>query len=176
MLLLSRVWNGSLSCLEQLILGEESIMRNSVRRPAYLRFATACVGAGALVAVATTPSAVQSAQDEQFALTGVITLPDSQTLSAFDISFVSPENRTLAIAASRVVPNFPVGSPFGAVIIADTNDNVVIKELQANPPFAGACSFPARNTVTGPNGVIVIEKGGNADVWVGDGPVLTASG
>jgi hypothetical protein len=146
-------------------------MLNNVRHHAYLKFATACI-TGAFMSIAGAPTMA----DEQFALTGVITLPDSQTLSAFDISFVSPENRTLAIAASRVVPNFPVGSPFGVVIIADTNDNVVIKELQANPPFAGACSFPARNTVTGPNGVIVIEKGGNADVWVGDGPVLTAQG
>jgi hypothetical protein len=57
--------------------------------------------ASALVAVpmAVTPSAA----DEQFAPTAVVQLPDGQILSAFDISFVSAENRTLAVAASRVV-------------------------------------------------------------------------
>jgi hypothetical protein len=57
--------------------------------------------ASAFVAVpmAVTPSAA----DEQFAPTAVVQLPDGQILSAFDISFVSAENRTLAVAASRVV-------------------------------------------------------------------------
>jgi hypothetical protein len=66
--------------------------------------------------------------------------------------------------------------PFGTVVIVDTDLNVVTKELIPDPPFAGACSFPARNTVTGPNGVFVIKSGANAEVWAGDGPVLTAAG
>jgi hypothetical protein len=67
------------------------------------------------------------------------------------------------------------GGNAGVVIIVNTDHNLVTKELQANPPFAGACSFPGRNTISGPNGVIVIEKGRNTDVWAGDGPVLKAS-
>jgi hypothetical protein len=50
---------------------------------------------------------------------------------------------------------------------------VVTKELRANPPFVGDCTVPPiRNTFSGPNGVIVIEHGDNADVWAADGPVF----
>jgi hypothetical protein len=131
--------------------------------------------AGALVAVAMTPLLA----DEQFAATTIVNLPDGQNLGAFDISFVEQGSHTLAVAASRVVGSAgPLpGDVFGEVVIVDTNLNLVTKELKSAAfPFAGACSFPARNTVTGPNGVIVIEKGSNTDVWAGDGPVLTASG
>jgi hypothetical protein len=130
-----------------------------------LRFATTCL-AGVLVAVAMTPSIA----DEQFAATGVVQLPDGQILSAFDISFVDPKSHTLAVAASRVVGS---GGAFGTVIIVNTEANVVTKELQSTPPFVGDCTVPpARNTFSGPNGVIVIEKGRNTDVWAGDGPVF----
>jgi hypothetical protein len=71
-----------------------------------------------------------SAVDEQFSLTGVVSLPGAQTLSSFDISFVDPASRTLAIAASRVVGS---GGPFGTVIIVNPDENVVIAELQASP-------------------------------------------
>jgi hypothetical protein len=130
---------------------------------------TATGFAGALLAVAVMPAAA----DEQFIPYQAVQLPDSGVLGAFDISFVNPALRTLAVAASRVVDS---RGPFGTVVIVNTDDNVVTKELIPDPPFAGACSFPARNTVTGPNGVIVIKKGSNAEVWAGDGPVLTAAG
>jgi hypothetical protein len=125
--------------------------------------------AGALLAFAITPSVA----DEQFIPYQAVQLPDAGVLGAFDISFVNPALRTLAVAASRVVDS---RGPFGTVVIVNTDDNVVTKELIADPPFAGACSFPARNTVTGPNGVIVIKSGVNAEVWAGDGPVLTPAG
>jgi hypothetical protein len=124
--------------------------------------------AGALVAIAMTPLLA----DEQFATTKIVSLPDAQILSAFDISFVEQGTHTLAVAASRVTGS---GGNVGEIIIVNTDHNLVTKELQANPPFAGACSFPGRNTISGPNGVIVIEKGRNTDVWAGDGPVLKAS-
>jgi hypothetical protein len=112
-----------------------------------------------------------AAADEQFAPTAVVQLPDTQILSAFDISFVEPQTRTLAIAASRVVGSG--GTPFGTVIIVNTQTNLVTKELHASPPFVGDCTVPPiRNNFSGPNGVIVVEKGRNADVWVGDGPVF----
>ena len=130
---------------------------------------TATGFAGALFAMAVTPSAA----DEQFIPYQAVQLPDAGVLGAFDISFVDPASRTLAVAASRVVDS---RGPFGTVVIVNTDNNVVTKELIPDPPFAGACSFPARNTVTGPNGVIVIKKGSNAEVWAGDGPVLTPAG
>jgi hypothetical protein len=130
---------------------------------------TATGFAGALLAMAVTPSGA----DELFIPYQAVSLPNAGVLGAFDISFVNPKLRTLAVAASRVVDT---RGPFGTVVIVNTDDNTVTKELIPDPPFAGACSFPARNTVTGPNGVIVIKTGRNAEVWAGDGPVLTAAG
>jgi hypothetical protein len=125
--------------------------------------------AGALLAMGITPSAAQ----EDFIPFQAVQLPDGGTLEAFDISFVNPALRTYALAASRVVDS---RGPFATVVVVDTDLNIVTKELIPDPPFAGACSFPARNTVTGPNGVFVIKSGANAEVWAGDGPVLTAAG
>jgi hypothetical protein len=132
-----------------------------------LKLTAACL-AGVLAPwlFATAPSVA----DEQFAPTAVVQLPDAQILSAFDISFVDPKTHTLAIASSRVVGS---GGPFGTVIIVNTRENLVTKELRATPPFIGDCTVPpVRNTYSGPNGVIVIEKGDNADVWAADGPVF----
>jgi hypothetical protein len=130
---------------------------------------TATGFAGALLAIAITPSVA----DEQFIPYQVVQLPNGGNLGAFDISWVDAASRTLAVAASRVVDS---RGAFGTVIIVNTDDNIVTTELIPNPPFAGACSFPARNTVSGPNGVITIKKGLNAEVWAGDGPVLTPAG
>jgi hypothetical protein len=132
----------------------------------YKKLVVGCCVAGALVAMATTASVA----DEQFTPTGVVQLPDGQILSAFDISFVSAENRRLAVAASRVVGS---GGAFGTVIIVNTDINLVTKELIPPGGFVGDCTVPpARNTYSGPNGVMIIEKGANADVWAGDGPVF----
>src|SRR5712671_5407877 len=73
-------------------------MLNNVRHPAYLKFATACI-AGAFVAIAAAPAVA----DEQFAPTTIVQLPDTQILSAFDISFVDPKSHTFALASSRVI-------------------------------------------------------------------------
>jgi hypothetical protein len=129
---------------------------------------TATGFAGVLLAMAAAPSAAQ-----EFIPYQAVQLPDGGILEAFDISFVNPALHTYALAASRVVDS---RGPFGTVVVVDTNLNVVTRELIPDPPFAGACSFPARNTVTGPNGVFVIKSGRNAEVWAGDGPVLTAQG
>jgi hypothetical protein len=131
---------------------------------------TATGFAGALLAaMAVTPSSAQ----EDFIPYQPVQLPDAGILEAFDISFVNPALRTYALAASRVVDS---RGPFATVVIVDTDLNLVTKELIPDPPFAGACSFPARNTVTGPNGVFIIKSGINAEVWAGDGSVLTAAG
>jgi hypothetical protein len=55
--------------------------------------------AGALLAMAVMPSAAE----EQFIPYQAVQLPDSGVLGAFDISFVNPALRTLAVVASRVV-------------------------------------------------------------------------
>src|SRR5215831_11106693 len=129
-----------------------SLMLNDVRHPVHWKFATTCL-AGALVAfAATTPSVA----DEQFTATTIVQLPDAQTLSAFDISFVHPKSHTYALAASRVIGS---GGAFGTVIIVNTQKNLVTAELRSTPAFVGDCSVPpARDTISGPNGVIVIEK------------------
>ena len=127
-------------------------MLNNLRHPAYLKFATTCL-AGAFVAIAAAPTVA----DEQFAPTTVVQLPDSQILSAFDISFVERGSNTFALASSRVVGS---GGAFGTIIIVNTDLNVVTKELIATPAFVGDCTVPpVRNNYSGPNGVIVIEKG-----------------
>jgi hypothetical protein len=87
-------------------------MLNNLRHPAYLKFATACI-AGAFVAIAAAPAMA----DEQFAPTTIVQLPDTQILSAFDISFVEKGSHTYALAASRVVGS---GGAFGTVIIVNT--------------------------------------------------------
>jgi len=140
-------------------------MLNNVRHPTYLKFATACI-AGAFVTIAGAPTIA----DEQFAPTTIVQLPDTQILSAFDISFVEKGSHIYALASSRVVGS---GGAFGTVIIVNTQENLVTKELRATPAFVGDCDVPpARDTFSGPNGVIVIEKERNTDVWAADGPVF----
>jgi hypothetical protein len=107
----------------------------------------------------------------------VVLLPDSQVLRSFDISFVDAKLHTYALAASALnaTGKGPASDP--AVVIVDTLSNVV-RELGegASTPFAGSCSIPpARDTFSGPNGVIVIKKGSKAEVWAGDGPIFNKS-
>jgi hypothetical protein len=121
-----------------------------------------------------TPTVVSA--DEQLTLTSVVTLPDGQLLRSFDISFVDPRSHTYALAASATLPGTTGPATNPAIIIVDTRLNVVTKELHATPTFAGSCSLPpARDNFSGPNGVIVIEKGANADVWAADGPIFNTS-
>src|SRR5260370_34597634 len=112
--------------------GEGSIMLNNVRHPAYLKFATACI-AGAFVAIVAAPTVA----DEQFAPTTIVQLPDTQILSAFDISFVDPKTHTFAIASSRVVGS---GGAFGTIIIVNTRQNLITKALHATPPVVSDCT------------------------------------
>jgi len=115
--------------------------------------------------------------DEQFTVKNIISLPDSKPLRAFDISFVDPTSHTYALAASATAPPPATGPATNPrIVLADTHDNVVVKEYNANPTFAGNCSIPPnRDTMSGPNGVFVIEKGRNADIWAGDGPIFSPS-
>jgi hypothetical protein len=119
--------------------------------------------------------------DETLKLRHVITLPDSQVLRSYDISWVNPRLHTYALAASALTPPGKIGTASNpAIVIVDTLFDVVVKELglgtSSTPtPFAGNCPTPpgAVGGLSGPNGVIVIEKRWNADVWAGDGPIFT---
>jgi Tripartite tricarboxylate transporter family receptor len=66
----------------------------------------------AVVATLAEPENGPTPQVYSAGLKGIL---DAQILSAFDISFVSAQNRSLAVAASRIVGS---GEPFGVVIIA----------------------------------------------------------
>jgi hypothetical protein len=119
-------------------------------------------------------TATVASADEQLTLTTVVSLPDGQLLRSFDISFVDPRSHTYALAASATKGGTtgPASNP--AIIIVDTRLNVVTQELKSS--FAGSCSLPpARDNFSGPNGVIVIEKGRNTDVWAADGPIFKTS-
>jgi hypothetical protein len=114
--------------------------------------------------------------DEQLTLTTIVSLPDGQLLRSFDISFVDPRSHTYALAASATAPGTTGPATNPRIIIVDTRLNVVTREFNGTPTFAGSCSIPpARDTFSGPNGVIVIEKGANADIWAADGPIFTKS-
>jgi hypothetical protein len=122
--------------------------------------------AAALMAIAMTPSVAT----EQFSATGVVQLPDGQVLSAFDISFVSPENHTYVLSASRVIGS---GGTFGTVVVVDTELNLVTKELIPTSGFVGDCDVPpTRDNYSGPNGSLIIKQGDKAEVWAGNGPVF----
>jgi hypothetical protein len=112
--------------------------------------------------------------DETLTLKNIISLPDGQLLRSFDISWVDPRNHIYALAASGTVDltTGPATNP--RIIIVDTRLNVVTQELDGG--FAGACSVPPnRDNFSGPNGVIVIEKGRNTDIWAADGPIFNTS-
>jgi hypothetical protein len=114
--------------------------------------------------------------DEALTLKNIISLPDGQLMRSFDISWVDPRSHTYALAASATFLGNNVTGPATnpRIIIVDTRLNVVTQELDGG--FAGACSVPpARDTFSGPNGVIVIEKGRNTDVWAADGPIFNKS-
>ena len=120
------------------------------------------------------------AADETLQLRTVVTLPllpngSQSVLRSFDISFVNPRNHTYALAASALsaTGTGPASQP-GIVIIHTPSKQA---KLLAVGQFAGSCSIPPAPPVTyvGPNGVIVIEKGADADIWAGDGAIFSPS-
>jgi hypothetical protein len=102
--------------------------------------------------------------DEQYAPTSVITLPNNQLLTSFDISFVDPALHVYALADRTNK----------SVDVINTRNNSVSRELTgcggnvANP----SCSVfvgvqPGGNAASGPNGVIIIRRG-ERDKWQDD--------
>src|SRR5580698_63293 len=133
---------------------------SNMRLPLCLAYAVAPL----IVASASLPSVA----DETYTLKNVISLPDGQTLRSFDISFIDPFSHRYALSASATAA-FPAEGTASnpAIVIVDTQFNVVINEYNPTPSFAGSCqasATAARNDYGGPNGSMIIEKGRNADI------------
>ncbi len=109
--------------------------------------------AGSALLLAGGPAAAESPSDEVFAPTSQITLPSSQHITRFDISFVDPV----------IGEYFLADRTNKAVDVVDTATNTLSTQLTATPPFAG---FTGNNDTSGPDGVIVV---GHKEVWAGDG-------
>src|SRR5262249_48597105 len=111
--------------------------------------AVACLGVALAAWLVPMPVSAQDPTDETLKLRHVITLPDSQVLRAFDISWVNPRLHTYALAASALTPPGPIGPASNpAIVIVDTLFDVVVKELGSGTtstpgphftPFAGNC-------------------------------------
>jgi hypothetical protein len=133
--------------------------------------------AGAIAPCLMATAATIANADERFAVKTIISLPDGNPLRAFDISWVDPTSHTYALASSATAPPPATGPATNPrIILVDTQFNVVTKEYNASPTFAGNCSIPPnRDTMSGPNGTFIVEKGRNADIWAGDGPIFSPS-
>lgn len=97
--------------------------------------------------------------DEVFTARTAISLPGTQKVTAFDISFVDP-----------VIGLYLLADRTNAVVdVIDTTTNTVLTQLAATPPFAGVViqNGKANNDVSGPDGVITVN---HREVWAGDGP------
>jgi hypothetical protein len=91
--------------------------------------------------------------DETFTATTIITVPGG--LKSFDIGFVDADIHTYAFADRTNK----------SVDIIDTSTNTLVKQLTANPPFAGVRT--ALGATSGPDGVIIVD---HREVWAGDAP------
>jgi hypothetical protein len=95
--------------------------------------------------------AAPAAADEVFRATSAITLPGTQQVQSFDISWVDPR-LGLYLLADRTNKS---------VDVVRTDTNQLVTQLMAN--FAGAQG--GNNDIAGPNGIITIGH----QVWAGDG-------
>jgi hypothetical protein len=120
-----------------------------------------------LLTVTGLPSTAQplesAAKDEVFGVTSVISLPDSQKLGSFDISFVDPANGVYLLADRTNK----------AIQVVNTSNNSLETPLTAPAPgFTGTAACPppppthGANDCAGPDGVLVAN---GHQVWVGDG-------
>jgi hypothetical protein len=91
--------------------------------------------------------------DEIYSARTAITLPGSQKVTTFDLSFVDPVVGLYLLADKTN----------HAVDVIDTTTNTVLAQLAAIPPFAGPTPS---NFNAGPNGIVTVN---NREVWAGDG-------
>ena len=109
---------------------------------------------GWLVAAALLLFGTAASADETFTARTAVSLPGTQKVTLFDISFVDPVIG-LYLLADRTNKT---------VDVVDTTTNSVLVQLTATPAFAGAT--PSNNNA-GPDGVITVN---HREVWAGDGP------
>src|ERR1700736_288886 len=95
---------------------------------------------------------IASAADENFTVKKIISLPNGQSVGSFDIAFDDANIHTLAFADRTNK----------SVDLIDTNTNTVVKQLTANPPFAGVRPNPG--AASGPDGVLIVDQ---KEIWVG---------
>jgi hypothetical protein len=95
------------------------------------------------------------AGDESFTLKQIINLPNGQSVGSFDIAFVDANAHLMAFADRTNA----------AVDVIDTRTNKVVRQLTANPPFAGVRAHPGQ--ASGPDGVLIVDQ---KEVWAGDAP------
>jgi hypothetical protein len=93
-----------------------------------------------------------AAAEEIFKPTTIIAVPGG--LKSFDIGFVDADIHTYAFADRTNK----------SVDVVDTSTNT-LKQLTANPPFAGVRSSPG--AASGPDGVLIVD---HREVWAGDAP------
>src|SRR5580700_8803310 len=146
----------------------EVVMAKISRVTTSICLASAVAFCGLAAAVMTTATA-----DETFKLKTIIQPSSGKVIRSFDISFVDPTTHTYALAVSATKPPPAVGTATNPeILLVNTQTKAIIGEFNASPTFAGNCSIPpARDTISGPNGVMIIHKAnGAAEIWAGDGP------
>lgn len=116
--------------------------------------AAAMLVLGAAVLLTTQPAAARTAREEAFRLRAVISLPNGQKITSFDISWVDPVlgGYWLADRTNKAVDG------------VDVTTNKVTEQLTAN--FAGVIG--SDNDHAGPNGILVIRSAGKFSLWAGD--------
>jgi hypothetical protein len=94
-----------------------------------------------------------AAADETFTANTIIPVPGG--LHSFDIGFVDADIHTYVLADRTNA----------TVDVIDTNTNTLVKQLTANPHFAGVRANPG--AASGPDGTLIVD---HREVWVGDAP------
>jgi hypothetical protein len=149
-----------------------------------LGLAGACI-AGAMSLWLATPQASIPSDDDQYAPTAYVTIPNYPLLS-FDISYVDVSNQRYLLADRSNQ----------AIDVIDTKTNTFLHQFKATPAFAGVIPTPANPAnESGPNGVISItgivnlcqvalgkSKGSKCNphqkrslIWATDGPEISNS-
>ena len=130
--------------------------RSHWRKPVNLSYKNVTIGTA--LAAALTLLGGPASSDEIFSARTVITLPNSEKITAFDISFVDP-----------VIGLYLLADRTNAVIdVIDTTTNTLLVQLAATPPFKGVVlqNGKANNNLSGPDGVLTVN---HREVWAGDG-------
>lgn len=101
----------------------------------------------------------------QFAVSGAISLPNSDKVTSFDISFDDPTFQ-LYFLADRTNKTIDVVDTSSS-----PNHDTVIAQLVADPPFAGI--IDGNTSTAGPNGVVTVDS---KELWVGDYDTVNRTG